>query len=129
MIEPFAPPSTTDEEKLDWDFEGFCLSQLDPFEHRRLQVVDYLCKCGHTSREIASLSARNSKLYFHGFFRVFQPHSPFIHLPTFDIAKTSTSLFFAILLLGAMHCGEAEICKGFWHSANSYVWKHAKVAP
>jgi hypothetical protein len=129
MVEPFSPLSIRDEEKLDWEFEGFCLSHLDPFEYRRLKVIEYLQQRGHTSSEIACLSSRNSKLFFHAFFRRFQPHSPLVHLPTFEIADLSVSLYFAILLLGALHCGEAESCKVLWNSANDYCWECAKVCP
>ena len=127
MVGMFSPPAITDEAKLDWDFEGFSLSQLDPFEYRRLQILDYLQRCGHSSCEISCFSARNAKVYFHAFFRKFQPHSGFVHLPTFDITKVSVSLFFAILLIGALHCGDAELCKGLWQSAHTYVWEQSQV--
>lgn len=131
IVEAFSPPAISDEATLDWNFDGFSLARLDPFEHHRLQIINYLQNSGHsTPCEIAYLSSRNAKVFFHAFFRRFQPHSPFIHLPTFNVAEISTSLFFAIFLLGAIHRGEADndsICKSLWHTANAFVWEQAKV--
>ena len=131
MVEPFSPQSTLDETTLDWNFDGFSLGQVDPFESRRLEIIDHLrASCGATPCQLAVLSARNAKVFFHAYFNRFHPHSPFLHIPTFDISKISTAKYFAMLVIGALHCGEADkddMFRSLWHSADQYVWSHAVV--
>lgn len=135
MVEGFSPQSIIDDAKLDWNFDGFSLSKLDPFEAHRLKVVEYLRNsCNTTSSQLSFFSPANSKVFFHAFFRRFQPHSPFLHLSTFDVNKISTSLFLAMVLVGALHCGEVgmstdDVTRALWHPAESYVWSQATVLP
>jgi hypothetical protein len=133
MVEPFSPQSTVDETTLDWTFDGFSLSHLDPFESRRLEIIDYLRgSCNATPCQLAVLSARNVKVFFHAYFMRFHPHSPFLHTPTFDITKISTAKYFAMLVLGGLHCGEADkddLFRSLWHSADQYCWLQAAVQP
>jgi hypothetical protein len=105
MVEPFSPKSTLDETTLDWNFDGFTLGQVDPFESRRLEIIEHLrVSCSATPCQLAVLSAQNAKVFFHAYFNRFHPHSPFLHVPTFDICKISTSKYFAMLVIGALHC-------------------------
>jgi hypothetical protein len=131
MVESFSPQNTVDETKLDWDIDaGFSLSQIDPFEYHRLKVVEYLRTCGLSQRELSFFSSSSVKLYFHAYFTRFNQHTPFMHMATFDVSKLSTSLYFAMLLLGALHCGEPEtdeVMRSIWQYAESYVWAHANV--
>jgi hypothetical protein len=131
MVEGFSPVSIIDDTKLDWNFDGFSLNRLDPFEYHRLQIIEYLRNsCTTTPSQLACFSPANAKVFFHAYFRRFHPHSPFQHLPTFDISKISTSLYFAMLVLGALHCGEVgtdDVTRALWHPAESYVWSQATV--
>jgi Fungal Zn(2)-Cys(6) binuclear cluster domain len=131
MVESFSPQTAVDETKLDWEFDGFSLSQLDPFEAHRMKIVDYLrnqCQVG--SCQLAYLSTSNTKTYFHAYITRFHYHSPFLHMPTFDITKISTSLYFSMLILGALHCGQSdmdEVMRALWPYAETYVWSNATV--
>jgi len=126
LVEGFSPP---DETQLDWNIDGLSYAQLDPFEAHRLKITDYLMKSGQvTSCQLVYLSAKSAKVCFHSYFNRFQAHSPFLHLPTFSISKISTSMFFAMLLLGALHCGEPDqidVMRVIWPLAESFVWSES----
>jgi len=129
---PISPLSVIDETNLDWAFDGFSLHQLDPFESRRLEILDYLKANGATPCQLGALGARNAKVFFHAYFRRFHPHSPFLHLPTFEIGRIPSGLYFAMLLVGALHCGEEdkdEVINSLWSHAEAYVWSQATVTP
>jgi len=69
-------------------------------------------------------------VFFHAYFRRFHPHSPFLHLPTFDIKSIPSELYFAMLLVGALHCGpedKDEVINSLWSHAEAYVWAQATV--
>lgn len=129
---PVSPQSIIDETNLDWDFDGFSLAQLDPFESRRLEILEYIKNNGGTACQLGALGAKNAKVFFHAYFRRFHPHSPFLHLPTFDIKVIPSELYFAMLLVGALHCRQEEkdeVVNSLWNHAEAYVWAQATVSP
>jgi Fungal Zn(2)-Cys(6) binuclear cluster domain len=119
--------------QTDWDFDAFSLEQLDPFESQRLCVVDYVRRAGSLTPGLASyLTPEKVKLYFRCYFGRFQDTAPFLHLPTFDVRKVSSSLFFAMLIAGGHHSGDAETIEAMrvlWPFAESFVTSHLQVLP
>jgi Fungal Zn(2)-Cys(6) binuclear cluster domain len=133
MVESFSRRPPVEEGSLDWTFDGFSLSQLDSFESHRIKILEYLRQSGQLSTfQLSLLSSKNVKVWFHMYFSRFILHSPFIHIPTFNIKKISTSLHFAMLILGAFQNGEQEtleLMRVLWPLAESYIWSQATVSP
>ena len=119
------PELAIDEKVLDWELCVLSSPHIDPFEYHRLKIIEFLhAACLATSLQLACFSAANAKLFFRAYFLRFHPTSPILHIPTFDINQISTSLYFAMLIVGGLYSGDAEkvdIIRSVWHFAESYV--------
>jgi hypothetical protein len=135
MVESFSPKLAIEaigETSLNWEeIDGFSLDNLDPFEAHRVHIIDYLRRSGQTtSCQLTYFSAQKVRVYFHMYFVRFHRHSGFLHAPTFDVRKISTWLFFAVCLLGALHCGESDTIdaiKPIWPLADAMVSSQLQV--
>src|SRR5271170_591332 len=127
------PELTIDENLLDREVCGLTSPHIDPFEYHRLKIIEYLdITCLATPFQLACFSVTNARLFFRAYFLRFHPASPILHIPTFDINLISTSLYFAMLIVGALYSGDAEkvdIIRSVWHFAESYVSAQAAVFP
>jgi hypothetical protein len=103
------PDSTVDEQLCDWNSVSIAMNKIDPLEAHRLTINQHLLRSGKVSREdIAWLSPRNVREMVYCYFRHFHRHTPIVHLPTWDIATTPSSLLLAMILLGAVFSDNAE---------------------
>jgi hypothetical protein len=98
------PDSTVDEHLCDWNSISIAMNRIDPLETHRLTVNQHLLRTGRMSMEdIAWLSPHKVRELVYCFFRHFHRHTPIIHLPTWDIATTPSSLLLSMMLLGAAY--------------------------
>ena len=103
------PDSTVDEQLCDWNSVSIAMNKIDPLEAHRLTINQHLLRSGNVSREdIAWLSPHNVREMIYCYFRHFHRHTPIVHLPTWDIATTPSSLLLAMILLGAVFSDNAE---------------------
>jgi hypothetical protein len=98
------PDPTVDEQLCDWNSVSIAMNKIDPLETHRLTINQHLLRSGTVSREdIAWLSPHNVREMVYCYFRHFHRHTPIVHLPTWDIATTPSSLLLAMILLGAVY--------------------------
>ena len=91
-------------ETVYWNAVSIAMNKIDPLEAHRLTINQHLLRSGNVSREdIAWLSPHNVREMLYYFFRHFHRHTPLVHLPTWDIATTPSSLLLAMILLGAAY--------------------------
>ena len=103
------PDSTVDEQLCDWNSVSIAMNKIDPLETHRLTINQHLLRSGNVSREdIAWLSPHNVRKMVYCYFRHFHRHTPIVHLPTWDIATTPSSLLLAMILLGAVYSDNPE---------------------
>jgi hypothetical protein len=103
------PDSTVDEQLCDWNSVSIAMNKIDPLETHRLTINQHLLRSGNVSKEdIAWLSPHTVRGMLYCYFRHFHRHTPIIHLPTWDIATTPSSLLLAMILLGAIYSDNPE---------------------
>lgn len=103
------PDDTVDEQLCDWNAISIAMNKIDPLETHRLTINQHLLRMGDISREdIAWLSPHTVREMIYCFFRHFHRHTPIIHLPTWDIATTPSSLLLPMILLGAVYSDNPE---------------------
>lgn len=103
------PDSTVDEQLCDWNSVSIAMNKIDPLETHRLTINQHLLRSGTTCEEdIAWLSPHKVREMVYCFFRHFHRHTPIIHLPTWDIATTPSSLLLTMILLGAVYSDDPE---------------------
>ena len=103
------PDPTVDEQLCDWNSVSIAMNKIDPLETHRFTINQHLLRSGNVSREdIAWISPHNVREMVYCFFRHFHRHTPVVHLPTWDIATTPSSLLLAMILLGAVYSDHPE---------------------
>lgn len=103
------PDATVDKHLFDWNSISIAMSRIDPLEAHRLTINQHLLHSGSVLREdVAWLTPHNVREMVYCYFRHFHRHTPIIHLPTWDIATTPSSLLLAMILLGAMYSDNSE---------------------
>ena len=103
------PDTTVDEQLCDWNSVSIAMNKIDPLETHRLTINQHLLRSGNVSREdVAWLSPHTVRNMVYCFFRHFHRHTPIVHLPTWDIATTPSSLLLAMILLGAVYSDHPE---------------------
>jgi hypothetical protein len=103
------PDATVDEQLCDWNSVSIAMNKIDPLETHRLTINQHLLRSGSVATEdIAWLSPHTVREMVYCYFRHFHRHTPIIHLPTWDIATTPSSLLLAMILLGAVYSDNPE---------------------
>jgi len=103
------PDPTVDEQLCDWNLVSIAMNKIDPLETHRLTINQHLLRAGTISEEdIAWLSPHKVREMVYCFFRHFHRHTPIIHLPTWDISTTPSSLLLSMILLGAVYSDDPE---------------------
>jgi Fungal specific transcription factor domain/Fungal Zn(2)-Cys(6) binuclear cluster domain len=103
------PDPTVDEQLCDWNSVSIAMNKIDPLEAHRLTINQHLLRSGNVSKEdIVWLSPHNVREMVYCYFRHFHRHAPIIHLPTWDIATTPSSLLLTLILLGAVYSDNPE---------------------
>jgi hypothetical protein len=104
------PDPTVDEHLSDWNAVSIAMNRIDPLETHRLTINQHLLHSGEVSRDdIAWLSPQNVREFLYCYFRHFHRHTPILHLPTWDIATTPSSLLLSMILLGAVYSDNPDI--------------------
>lgn len=92
------------------DISRTILVKVDPLEHHRQTIINYLTRNPSLRSRTIFLLDRNRfpwllKIYFTRHHR----HTPIIHLPTFNVVDCPTSLMWAVALIGASYFDSAGI--------------------
>lgn len=133
---PEAPPSgntaSRTQEALPTLPSGLNIGQLDPLEGHRSVILDFL----QTSRSSGAhyhevLSSEKLRMFLWSYFSHFHQHTPLLHLPRWSVATTSSSLLFAMALIGAKYSeniGQSDgISQELCAAANRFVWSSYQV--
>ena len=107
--------------------DGLSLAQLDPLEGHRKKIVGYLEEKGRCEQQDIDLLHRDTlNLFLYSYFDCFHRHTPLLHVPKWSIATTSTPLFFAMVLVGAMYAGDLKkfgrLARSLYGEAEAYAW-------
>ena len=80
--------------------------QLDPLEVKCAEIKKMFTKPGSvTTTEFDSFITRDNMIrYVQLYGSHFHPHIPILHLPTFEMIKTSNTLLLAMMIAGACYC-------------------------
>jgi Fungal specific transcription factor domain len=98
------PDSTVDDQLYDWNSISIAMNKIDPLETHRLTINQHLLRSGNVCPEdIGWLTPHTVREMVYCYFRHFHRHTPIIHLPTWDVATTPSSLLLAMILLGAVY--------------------------
>ncbi len=133
---PDAPPSSNTashvQETLPTLPSGLNIGQLDPIEGHRAVILDFLQKSGLNCAQYHEvLSAEKVRMFIRSYFSYFQQHTPLLHLPRWSVATTSSSLLFAMVLIGAkysVNIGQSDgISQELCEAANRFVWSSYQV--
>lgn len=100
---------TVDEHLSDWNSVSIAMNRIDPLETHRLTINQHLLRSGVSREDVGWLSPSNVREFLYCYFRHFHRHTPILHLPTWDIATTPSSLLLAMILLGAVYSDNPEI--------------------
>ncbi|UQC84269.1 uncharacterized protein CLUP02_09765 [Colletotrichum lupini] len=83
---------------------GLSLLQLDPLEHHRMVIVDFLSTACEDVPGIHNLfKTRSMGMILNSYFVRHHQKTPVTHLPTFSIASASTSIVLAMFLFTAAY--------------------------
>lgn len=106
---------------------GMNVMQVSPLETHRIRILEHLRDIGQCNRErLAWLSVDNVNLFLWSYFAHCHHHTPFLHLPSWNIGTASTRLVFALLLMGAMYSGDLQFhgshSRKLCYLAEEYAW-------
>jgi Fungal specific transcription factor domain/Fungal Zn(2)-Cys(6) binuclear cluster domain len=103
------PDPTVDEQLCDWNSVSIAMNKIDPLESHRLTINQHLLRYGTDKEDIAWLSPKAVREMLYCYFRHFHRHTPIIHLPTWDISTTPSSLLLTMILLGAVYSDKPDL--------------------
>jgi hypothetical protein len=112
------PDTTVDDHLCDWSSLSIPLNRIDPLETHRLTINQHLLRTGNISAEdIAWLSPHTIRETLYCYFRHFHRHTPIIHVPTWDISSTTSSLLLSMILIGAVYTDNPKNVPHAWRIA------------
>ena len=98
--------TTLTPDKTAWQFtQGFQLQQIDGVEGKCVEIRDYLrsFQTGFHLDSISKYITRDRLVNCVQLYRYYQSVQPILHLPTFELTKTSPVLLVAMMLVGACY--------------------------
>lgn len=106
---------------------GISMMQISPLETHRRQILKYLGRSCPGSRAWDHwMTVDNMTLFIREYFSFFHQHTPLLHLPSWNVATSSTRLIFSVVLMGAMYHGDLEIRRSearmLCRVARSFAW-------
>jgi hypothetical protein len=83
---------------------SFCLEKVDPLEAHRLAIQRHLLEFNLVLKDDAEwLSSINLRRFIFAYFQNFHPYLRFLHIPTWSVANSPTTLIFAMALVGSSY--------------------------
>lgn len=113
--------------------EGLGVAQLDPWEGHSISIISYLRSIGlDTENNRETLKKEQLVVFIRSYFVHFHQHTPLLHLPLWNIGTVSTSLVFAMSLIGAMYSNRPAkhnlAAQELYTPALSFAWSIDKVS-
>ena len=111
---------------------GLNIGQLDPLEGHRSVILDFISQSSAELRRYDDfLSSDRMRSFLWSYFTHFHDHTPILHLPTWTMATTSTTLIFAMVLIGAKYSRNPiikdNISQELCDAASRFVWSSYQV--
>lgn len=111
---------------------GLNIGQLDPLEGHRSVIIDFISHSNADLRRYDDfLSSERMRSFLWSYFTHFHDHTPILHLPTWTMATTSTTLIFAMVLIGAKYSRNLlikdHISQELCDAASRFIWSSYQV--
>ena len=111
---------------------GLNIGQLDPLEGHRSVIIDFISQSNADLRRYDDfLSSKRMRSFLWSYFTYFHDHTPILHLPTWTMATTSTTLIFAMVLIGAKYSRnfliKDHISQELCDAASRFIWSSYQV--
>ncbi|RMJ26257.1 hypothetical protein PHISP_02889 [Aspergillus sp. HF37] len=103
-------------------------SPLKVTEEQRLRLAASLDKFRHVIPGFILPSRCTLTRYLTSFFEGFDPHLPFIHVPTFRINERTPELVLALLTVGAQYRFEYRNAESLFHAAKAIVFERMSTS-